>query len=63
MSAKEIIEQIKAPPRDERKVVDQYVISNTSSESTTTGLQEDEFENLVDRVFDKHAALLQRLAQ
>ena len=63
MSAIEIIEQIKALPREERQVVVQFVESSSASDASDSAEQTSEFEGLVDRVFDKHANLLHRLAQ
>ncbi len=56
MSAIEIIEQIKVLPKEERKLVDEFVMDSAARETES-------FETLVDRVFDKHPVLLQRLAQ
>lgn len=66
MSAIEIIEQIKALPRNERRLVDEFVKSSTASAESAaeeSGTDDSSFDVLVDRVFDKHANLLQRLAQ
>ena len=63
MSAIEIIEQIKALPQAERQVVDQFVKSSSTTEDSSSAGKTSEFEGLVDRVFDKHANLLHRLAQ
>ncbi len=60
MSAIEIIEQIKALPENERQLVDEFVKSSAAKKSCQ---DDSSFDALVDRVFDKHANLLHRLAQ
>ena len=63
MNASEIIEQIKALPREERQVVVQFVKAFSAGDDIGAKEQTSEFEDLVDRVFDKHANLMHRLAQ
>jgi hypothetical protein len=63
MSALDIIEQIKALPRDEQAKVIEFARDLVIDEPKSELLENEEFKALVDRVFDKHANLMQRLAQ
>ena len=62
MSAIEIIEQIKALPADQRYLVDEFV-KTSNQQAKSSDASDASFEALVDNIFDKHATLLQRLAQ
>ena len=63
MSASEIIEQIKALPREERQQVVEFVHAVERSEPSPRHADDDAFDAVVDRVFEKHAELFKKLAE
>jgi hypothetical protein len=67
MSAVEIIEQIKALPREERQRVAEFVRNADLDESTDQPsvryADDTAFEAALDRTFEKHDELFKKLAQ
>ena len=65
MSAAEIIEQIKALPLEERREVFEFVHHAASAEKEPAVNYADDAsaDAAMDRVFEKHAEVLRRLAQ
>jgi len=67
MSAAEIIEQIKALSPEERSEVIAFVRSTENDDAKTDGAvrysDDESFEAVADRVFEKHAELFKKLAE
>ena len=67
MSASEIIEQIKALPREEWQRVAEFVHTvernEAANEPSVRYADDAEFDAVVDRVLDKHAELFKKLAE
>jgi hypothetical protein len=63
MSANELIEQIKALPAAERRVVVDFVKELDQQPSNAAASRRERFENAADTVFRKHHEALRRLAQ
>lgn len=62
MSATELIELYDALPAQEQRIVAEHIIKDTTMQMPEPGPQA-EFKELVNRVFDKHSRLMERLAQ
>jgi len=62
MSATEVIELYEALPAQEQRIVAEHIGKESSATVSETKLQGD-FTELVNRVFDKHSQLMERLAQ
>jgi hypothetical protein len=67
MSAAEVIEQIKALPREEQREVSEFVRAlDQKEEGQATGpryADDAAFASAIDKVFDKHDELFRKLAQ
>ena len=63
MSAIEIIEQIKVLSPDEQAKVIAFAVELHKTSQRSNDISADDFRNLVNRTFDKHENLMQRLAQ
>ena len=67
MSAAEIIEQIKALSPEERQQVASFIHATEQNEpaqgSSVRYADNEKFEAVVERVFEKHAALFKKLAE
>lgn len=63
MSAIEIIEQIKVLSPDEQAKVIAFAVELHETSQRSKDISADDFRNLVNRTFDKHENLMQRLAQ
>lgn len=63
MSAIEIIEQIKVLSPDEQAKVIAFAVELHETSQRSNDISADDFRNLVNRTFDKHENLMQRLAQ
>ena len=61
MSATEVIELYDALPEQEQRVVVEHIRKMAAHQMTALKLQAD-FKELVNRVFDKHSQLMERLA-
>ena len=62
MSATEVIELYDALPKQEQRIVAEHISKDASAEVSEPKSQAD-FKDLVNRVFDKHSQLMERLAQ
>ena len=62
MSATEVIELYEAQPAQEQRIVAEHIGKDASALVSETKSQGD-FTALVNRVFDKHSQLMERLAQ
>jgi hypothetical protein len=62
MSATEVIELYDALPVQERRIVAEH-ISKDAIVPASEPKQQADFKELVNRVFDKHSQLMERLAQ
>ncbi len=63
MSASEIIEQIKALPRDEQRLVAEFVREADLTGKSDGATRAERFQLAADAVFRKHDEALRRLAQ
>ena len=61
LSATEVIELYDALPVQEQRIVAEYIRKN-AIDQTTEPKPEAKFKELVNRVFDKHSRLMERLA-
>lgn len=62
MSASEVIELYDSLPLQEQRIVAEHISKNASIQMPEPKPQA-EFKELVNRVFDKHGQLMERLAQ
>jgi len=62
MSATEVIQLYDALPVEEQRIVADHILKGASAQVSGRKQQTD-FEELVNRVFDKHSQLMERLEQ
>lgn len=63
MSASEVIEQIKALPPKEKRVVVDFLHQLEAAESKLADASRTELEKVADQVFDRYDPLFRKLAQ